>query len=186
MKWMLALSLLSASAAASAQVTYDYTGNPFTLTAPIGPYTTEDRVTASVVFAAPLAANLSLATETPESYLLYDGVQTLTSANSTLEVFQFSTNAAGAITGWDVQAAAASGGFLETENFLQVPLLNFAEDLGHSNSPDLSSGNNFDSPGVWTEQTATAAPELDPGSTGSALTLLAGALLLRLGQRVKA
>jgi len=183
MKWRLALALLGASGAASAQeTTYDYTGNPFTDVA--GQYTTSDLVSVSITLAAPLGDNLNLDSdsETPLSFTFSDGVQTITPANADYPEFHFSTNSAGVITQWDVQAQTPSDSLIVTDNEMDKggPAISDHGQVGIS-------GNDFgtvqDDLGVWTEQSATAAPELDPASTASALTLLAGVLLVIRGRR---
>lgn len=68
-------------------------------------YTSADRITGSIVLGAILAPNLSSFSITPISFSFMDGVQTLTNAEtytSGYPRFDFSTDAAGVITDWDI------------------------------------------------------------------------------------
>jgi hypothetical protein len=94
---------------ARADVVYDYTGTNF-LNAH-APFTTTENVTGSVTFAAPLGANLSFASETPEAFSFTAGSLTVTNATeASNSVFQFSTDAAGQITAWNIQVFNTNGG----------------------------------------------------------------------------
>jgi len=100
--------VLSLSASARANVIYTYTGNPFTTVQ--APYTTADRVTATMTLPNPLAANLSNVDVTANlvSLSMSDGVQTLDLANpgpgtNPFIIAEFSTDSSGNITAWGVQ-----------------------------------------------------------------------------------
>jgi hypothetical protein len=74
-----------------------YTGNDFTTF--LFPYTSTDKVTATLTFLNPLAANLSGQTETPTMFTLNDGVITITNQGVSPD-FVFTTDAKGNITQW--------------------------------------------------------------------------------------
>jgi hypothetical protein len=88
--------------------TYDYTGSVFMFVE--SPYTTTDSISGYITFATPLPdSSGSLASFTPTDFSFSDGVQTISYANSSSDpsfsndVFQFTTNASGAIIGWNIQ-----------------------------------------------------------------------------------
>jgi hypothetical protein len=94
------LALLGLSAA-NANVILTYIGNAFTAILPPGPpnpYTSTDKVTASITLANPLGNNLNSASVTPPGFSVSDGVQTIsdaTSVNAALDVM----DTTGALTG---------------------------------------------------------------------------------------
>ena len=95
--------LLSITVApAFASVIYQYTGNPYISIQ--SPYDTSMSVTGTLELAAALAPNLSLTTVTPLSFSFSDGVNTTTGATATLtsSQFEFATDSAGNITGWNI------------------------------------------------------------------------------------
>ena len=112
LQWILfaCFANLAAASAAGAE-TLVYTGANYATVSsggtatPADMFTTADSLTGTLEFAAPLAANLTLATITPISFSFYDGVTTFTQANATSAVFQFSTDGAGAVTEWIVNVA---------------------------------------------------------------------------------
>ena len=105
---------------ARADVVYDYVGANFTHAN--DPFTTADKVTGTVTFATPLGANLNLASETPVAFSFTAGVETVTSAtyNPNFGRLNFSTDAAGNITAWDIQVAFGGGGQINVENFNSI------------------------------------------------------------------
>lgn len=87
---------------AGTPTTYTFTGDPFTNADP--PYTTNDRVTGSIVVAAPLP-DLLPSTEIGfalEDFSFSDGVQTRTPANTVVCSFEVATNPAGNIIAWSI------------------------------------------------------------------------------------
>src|SRR3954464_5215026 len=92
---------------ARAEAVYSYEGAALALNAH-APFTTSDKITGTITFATPLAANLHMASETPVAFSFTAGVETMTSAiyNPNFGRLLFSTDAAGNVTGWDVQVAA--------------------------------------------------------------------------------
>jgi MYXO-CTERM domain-containing protein len=96
------IALLGLSAA-HADVILTYTGNDFTFFT--APYSATDKVTASITLANPLGDNLNLTPVTPLAFSLSDGVQTITNApTTTSSIFEFTTDATGTISGWEVTA----------------------------------------------------------------------------------
>jgi len=140
-----------------ADITYTYTGNPFTdVTGP--PYTTSDRVTGTVTLASPLGINLPFGTAvTPLAFSFSDGVQTITNLNANPgSIFEFGTGPTGAITGWGI--AVDTGLVNPPDSITTSP----AFDRGHLAGFSTPTGQVSDNPGVWTTVS----------DTGSTLALL--------------
>lgn len=169
-----ALASLSALGAASARASsflYTYTGNPFFPSPDVEPpYTTSDKVTASIVLSAALADNLSEEQVMPASFTLTDGHQTITNLNTpslAANLFEFSTNAKGKITDWVID----TGGPIGEINTVNSSILSQSFDNAELNSP-TAIGQNFNDPGKW------AGPNQPIASTPlpAALPLFAGGL----------
>ena len=169
-----ALASLSALGAASARASsflYTYTGNPFFPSPDVEPpYTTSDKVTASIVLSAALADNLSEEQVMPASFTLTDGHQTITNLNTPslpANLFEFSTNATGKITDWVID----TGGPIGEINTVNSSILSQSFDNAELNSP-TAIGQNFNDPGKW------AGPNQPIASTPlpAALPLFAGGL----------
>ena len=149
-----------------ADITYTYTGNPFTsVTGP--PYNTSDRVTGTVTLASPLGINLPFGTAvTPLAFSFSDGVQTITNLNANPgSIFEFGTGPTGAITGWGI--GVDTGAVLPPDSittFLPFDPLS-AFDRGHLAGFSTPTGQVSDNPGVWTTVPAVS-------DTGSTLALL--------------
>jgi hypothetical protein len=164
-----ALLLLSPPVHAG-NVTYTYTGRPYSPTAPTfcnGTYTdtcSQLAVTGSFTVASPLAPNLSNYTFTPLQFSFTDGggVVTLTSA-STLAVstFQVTTDGNGNIVYWtiDLQTVNSPGGCLVNKE----EILTYSDQFNglsgdascYASNLDLPSqafgaGQNANTPGQWT------------------------------------
>jgi hypothetical protein len=168
--------------------------------------------TGTVVLSTPLGDNLNDVFVTPESYAFGGGALAsfyLNSGSPTVgsfgnsASFEFSTNATGMITQWTVDvvggifagtnspssAAITLGMSGDTYSAFAsnpscaappgaptvVPCYSVSESNIDSNSP-------FSAAGHW-QQTINQSPEIDPGMTGSGLTLLAGALAIVRGRR---
>lgn len=141
------LTALILSGAASAQVTYTYTGNVFQYFScglsssgngtagcqnepapgnPLTTYTATDKVTATLTFTSALPANMPFGdvTSLPGFQLsLSDGQQTLTSvAHPTLTTVKVSTDANGNINSWEVfiDAGNPADSSIQTNNFSGV------------------------------------------------------------------
>lgn len=106
---------------ARADVVYNYEGEALSANAH-APFTTSDKVIGSIAFATPLAANLNLQSVNVASFSFTAGVETMTSAiyNPSFSRFNFSTDAAGNITAWDIVVAAGGLGQINIENYNSV------------------------------------------------------------------
>jgi hypothetical protein len=106
----LALTLPMASGACADTVTYTFTGKDFTNAH--DPFTLSENVTGTITFAAPLAANLDLSSVTPASFIFTAGPETLTNLtyNPGFSHLEFTTDASGKITGWNIDVALGGGG----------------------------------------------------------------------------
>jgi hypothetical protein len=163
-----AVGILSAASVQAVPTTYVYTGNFFNIV--IAPYTTSDRVTATVELASPLPANMSLGSVTPLAFSLSDGEQTITNLTAAGSFFTFQTGAAGEITAWVAQAFSNSGlGEIDT---LFAPAGNF-----DGGALGFASASISGEPGTWSR---VAAP--DAASTLSLLFLSLTALGLAAGR----
>jgi hypothetical protein len=187
---------LAAPIAAIAQVTIlDYQGAAFTNVTVSGNTTFPDVLTlpsveGDVTLSAPLAANLNSATVVPVSFsfnpflLNTDIYQHICCGSAS---FVFSTNNAGAITGWNVDLSLTIAGTNSPSS--NTIVLGPSGDTysgwgsyGSCNNPQGCYGGLQESnttPGVWTTQ----APEIDPASAASGLTLLLGGLAVLRGRR---
>jgi hypothetical protein len=156
MTLMLGLACLG-SAAARADVTYTYTGNPFTSVT--RPYTLTDSITGSFVLSQPLADNLAETEIFPLSFSFYDGQEVLSNTTSeTTSVFDVATNAAGTIDAWDISMRQASSGIG----------INTTDDMTGTNDSVTAQGiivltlaSNVDDPGTWMVA-PTVVPEPPP------------------------
>lgn len=163
---LVGLAAVFASPAGAA--TYSYTGNNLdsysSITVPCTPFSPGcgiSNITAELVFAAPLAANLSFQTVTPTSWMISDGLSTVT---DTTPGFSFvfapgvSTDASGNISEWlfDVyQASSVTGELYElrTQNY---PGLTPEDQTAYCQSmsstctfADIANATN--NPGVWSQ-----------------------------------
>jgi hypothetical protein len=123
---------------ARAAVVYDYEGAALSANAH-APFTTSDNVTGTITFATPLAANLKLQAVNVVSFSFAAGVEIMTSAiyNPNFSRFNFSTDAAGNITAWDIVVAAGGLGQINIENFNSVigPNVGDQATVGANNFP---------------------------------------------------
>lgn len=98
-----------------ANVTYTYTGNPFTLANGSPGLPAGAGISASLTLSAALGANLFNATPSGVvSWSITDGTNTLDAGNSTNNFFQFSTDPSGNITQWVVLAFNTNSFYLGT------------------------------------------------------------------------
>jgi hypothetical protein len=143
--------LVSFAAPAAGQVTFSYQGNPFTTA--FAPYTTSMSISGSFEVGAPLAP--STTTELSGSlvgFSFFDGVETRDQTNSLICQFEVTTNAAGAISGWNIWLREFGGA--DPQHSLETRSTN---DLAGFLSPSGACGagalNPFAStvaqPGVW-------------------------------------
>ena len=167
---------------ASADAIYTYTGNDFTTVTPTlsSLYTTSDFVSVTLTLTAPLQDNLNLASVIPDvvSVAISDGVMSYDLAefpDTLLEgpIIEFSTNATGDITNWEVSLIAApsiSGSIIQTYN---TPTQIFDEGQFARAGECPCTGFNTNSPGSWTP---VPAPTIGTGIPG--LVAACGGLLV--------
>ena len=105
---------------ARADVVWNYQGVNFSNAH--DPFTTSNRVTGTLTFATPLAANLNLADESAATFSFTAGPETVTSSTFTpsFSRLKISTDAAGNITAWDIDVAIGGGGDIRLENFNSI------------------------------------------------------------------
>jgi hypothetical protein len=147
------------ASSAGAAVVYSYTGNNFTNVFAPG-YTTSDKITGTLTLSSALPASLSILTNEAALVLSYDfsdGVHSYTSPccdSGSQTTFDFSTDAGGHITNWDVT--------LETDDNHTGDLTTIggASGLDQSLRGGVLGGDNVGIPGVWSVQTlTTGVPE---------------------------
>jgi len=174
----------------------NYVGNNFSFAIPT--YTTDNRVMATIELASALENSVTDFAASAVSYSLSDGIQTLTEANSTVSSFFVSTNAVGAIIGWDLRVdSAATDGYIQTCGASSCfGLVGLTGDFGISeltgtvvSSLDCPASivtmnggpgaGNVCSPGTWSAREATLIPE--PSS--AALVMTALGMLVPLARR---
>jgi hypothetical protein len=150
---------VSAAASASANVVYDYTGNDYTSYA--GTYTGTEKVTLTITLASALGANITQVYADPLSFLISDGVQTITNTTPGVSFSAlFSTNAAGTITNWDIytqfyDAIARVYDHIESNNSIGFFPYDYA---AHGVNPDDGSYGRSGVPGEWTVTAAVPEP----------------------------
>ena len=150
-----ALGLLAwITSPATADVIYQYTGNPFTTVA--SPYTTSDFVSGTIALSSILPPNLNQAPIQANAFSFSDGVQTLTSANLGLPTDSLvSTDGSGAIAGfWEFVFGGRNpeAPIIQTLNALQGMQGPVTQDEGRLGNLAMGApiGANTNSPGVWT------------------------------------
>jgi hypothetical protein len=194
---MIVLSL--ATPATIAQVTtLDYQGAVFTNVTTSGNFVFPDVptlpfVVGDVVFSAPLAANLNDATLVPVAFNFNAPLLNNSFINGccgSIASFAFSTNNAGAITGWNVDLSFTFIGTNSPSGNTVVlgPSGDTYTGFGSTPSGCGPPGGCFQliqesntTPGGWT--VAQQAPEIDPASAASGLTLLLGGMAVLRGRR---
>jgi hypothetical protein len=134
------------AAHSNADITYIYTGNPFTTA--VSPYTTNDFISGSFDLATPLDNNLPFTSITPLSFSFSDGVQTISSSVSGGFDIDIQTDATGTPSRWVVSVSAGPPLFpnILTENLSPTSLVQDTARLS-IDGPILAS--NRDSPGTW-------------------------------------
>lgn len=95
-----AVAFVLTTSSVLADVIYTYTGNDFTIAN--SPYTTTEKVTATVDLSSPLGDSVTDVV-TPVGFALNDGQQSITKATATFASFSFTTGPTGLITKWQVQ-----------------------------------------------------------------------------------
>jgi hypothetical protein len=156
------------AACANASVEYSYTGNDFTTVISDigGPYTTSDSVTGSFVLPTALAGNLPGAVVNPTSFSFFDGIQTLSTGNSTSVFFRVWTDGSGHIENWEVRLENNGLGYnYLVETYNDPPGLSpTVQDLGSQRQifipvNRLIQGSNLGLPGTWEVTNVPAVPE---------------------------
>jgi hypothetical protein len=136
--------------AQASNITYSYTGNPYTYldgfvcTQPLC------GIQGSLTLAAPLAANLSHALVSPSSFNFTNGADSYTQNNVLLPTFSFTTDATANIIGWSIILQTPSSW---THTFAG-PGFAYAEDTvqeNYVNNPYV-----YYNPGKWTSSGATS------------------------------
>jgi hypothetical protein len=164
----------------------------------------------TIVLSTPLGDNLNDVFVTPQSYVFAGGGPLSGYLNSAdnpfsgqfrnVATFEFSTDATGMLTQWDVNV---TGGVFAGTNSPSSASVTLGMS-GDTFSAGLSSpsceappaatipcfsisesniGSPFSGAGHWSQTIAPSAPEIDPGTVGSALTLLAGLVALVRARR---
>ena len=159
---VIAQAALLASSSANAQVVYTYTGNDFQSVFAPG-YTTSDSMTGTLTLSSALPNSLTTLTDETAlvtSYSFSDGVTTFDSGcceSGSQTIFQFMTDATGAITGWVVTLETNDDhtGNLTTEG----GTTSFDQSLVDG----VKGGRNDGEPGVWALQSMTS-PVPEPAS----------------------
>jgi hypothetical protein len=192
---------LAAPAATKAQVTtVDYQGSIFTIVSVSGNGSFPDVPTLSsvvgdVVLSAPLRANLNDVTVVPSAFsfdapLLNSDLLTAPCCGNTAS-FAFTTNNMGAITGWNIDllftflgtnSPSGNSVVLGTSGDIYTGFGSTPFGCGQSGCSLLIQESNTIA-GVWS--VAQKAPEIDPASAASGLTLLYGGLAVLRGRRGK-
>ncbi len=203
------LMLMAVTPSAFAQTeTLDYSGSAFTSVSISGNLASAERDgilgsnTGQIVLSAPLGDNLNNVAVNPVSYS-FDatnafGALFLTSQGpfrgepGTYASFLFSTNAAGVLTGWNINLVGGISGGTNSPSHVSMTISNAGDSFAAGfTSPSC------DSPGGGTcyqiresntlpgsfSASSARAPEIDPRSATSALTLLLGGLAVLRGRR---
>ena len=182
---VIAVAALCSSASNSTAITYNYTGNNYTLAT--GSYTTAMFMTVSITLPSALAANQFAVnvTSAVTSFTGHDGIQTFTEADPfSLSEIIFDTGANGNIIGWAIEFNLVSNRFMFTCTVspsagassglsLEVCGAGFSVDEA---TPTTSIANVIGNPGVW----VAVVPE-----PNVALLIALGLAALGAGARAK-
>lgn len=169
---LFAQAALIATSSANAQAVYTYTGNDFQSVLAPG-YSTSDKITGTLTLSSALPDSLTTLTDETAlvtSYSFSDGVTTFDSGcceSGSQTIFQFMTDATGAITGWVVTLETNDDhtGDLTTEGG--------ATSFDQSLVDGVKGGRNDGEPGVWALQSMTS-PVPEPASWTMLLLGFAG------------
>lgn len=207
----LILMALSPVVATAQPETLDYVGSAFTNLTISGNLTNGlhsmiPENTGEVVLSSPLGDNLHNVAVTPVSWSFDSTTQFgsiyLNSSNpfsgqSPPPVFMFSTDANGVLTGWNIDIVAGIFGGTNSPSFADVTITN----PGDTFSSGFSTPSCAAPPGVVTpcfnifesnsaaghwSSALTSAPEIDPASAATGLTLFFGALAVMRSKRKSA
>jgi len=152
----LLVALLGAQAARADDM-YAYTGNAFTFAQ--APFTISEFDSGSFTLGAPLGPGLSFSDISGQllNYSFSNGFATFTNNNSSIDIFEISTNSSGTITAWDI------GLFNGTPSTTFNEYASEGAPSGYDNgefqdAAGFSEGQNQNDPGSWTAQTITPEP----------------------------
>lgn len=158
-----AILLIVAGASVHAQVTYQYTGQTFAFAEP--PYNTSDRITGSFELSEPLEPFMIGGDISADlvDFSFTDGQQTRTPGNSSICVFNVTTDGAGEIVGWGIVLREAptpvSGSPQQTlDTTSQTDLVGTGVSDGTACGTFFiltDSAQNTFSPGTWTSNAVT-------------------------------
>jgi hypothetical protein len=164
------LACAASISTANADVTYTYTGNVFTFFNSVNvDYTATDSISGSFTLSMALPANQSLTSVAITSFSFTDGVQTINSPPTTIEV---GTDSSGNINAWSItlenSSCLISGACLiESSNDPSNP--SSATDLGAFILPDMSQEEAFNigDAGIWSSSaSAVPGPTIGAGLPG--------------------
>jgi hypothetical protein len=163
----LAFALAPVDSAQADVVTYDYVGLDFTNAH--APFTTTENLTGTITFAAPLAANLKNAPEVPVAFSFTAGPETITSLqyNPNFGHLNFTTDAAGNLSGWDIQVAFGGGGQINIENFVDATGAAIVRDQATNSGSAFA--DNVGMHGTFAIAAAVPGPEVGAGLPGAIL-----------------
>jgi hypothetical protein len=145
------------AAHSTADITYIYTGNPFTTV--VSPYTTNDFLSGSFDLATPLGNNFPPTSITPLSFSFSDGVRTYLSTDPLLIGSRFDniqTDASGIPSFWTIEFSFQTRfpiiDRLTTQSRPSPQLGEALDSVGFTIGPTPPStvlASNFNSPGTW-------------------------------------
>ena len=160
---VVAAALSAMGGGARADTIYTYTGNNFTdVAAP--PYTTSDHISGFIDLAIPLGDNATNVNVSPVSFSFSDGVQTISSLQTTLgDVFNFFTNAVGDISSWNVFIMTEGRSEIQSQNLTTIGARDVVFDSGTLFTAGAS---NIARPGAWTVSTTPLPATLPLFATG--------------------
>jgi hypothetical protein len=206
-----AVALLAGPIGANAQATtYTYQGAPFFGGFDVSPPAGADSFTVPaaavgtlngfIILSAPLGDNLNNVSVTPTFVDISTGPPPTAPFPTVPPLFRgdftFSTNANGAIDGWSISldgsvpgpggyelsATSVDRGGVGGDSATMSGTCTAFFKFGSPQSFGCGSSGSNTTPGVWTSP-ATRAPEIDPASAVSGLTLLLGGLAVLRGRR---
>lgn len=185
---LLAAAVLAGSSLSAHAITYEYQGNLFdfpssTIDLPCDPGTGGcmiSSVMVSLEFAAPLAANLAFGSVTPDAWLIFDGLTTITDATPGIAMSGFlfamsvGTDGLGDIDEWNIDINPTSPGTVATEEWSRTRTINqggaISDDTRYCQAGSCSSQGLAiiaDNAGTWTTIPLPAGVWLFAGALGA-------------------
>jgi len=204
---LLMVGLMAAPISANAQpTTYTYQGSAFTgsldITPPAGTNSyivpldlPVGTLSGFIILSAPLGDNLNNVSVTPAFIDLNTRSPPYYGSPLFNGVFAFSTNSSGAIDGWSMllngsflgpggyqlTATSVDMGGVGGDSATMSTTCTAFDNFGSQSSFGCGSSGSNTKPGVWTS--TAKAPEIDPASAASGLTLLLGGVAVLRGRR---